>query len=251
MSGDVEQQTAWLERLYSLNEVLAATGEPVSGSICYEHNQSDYVRSPPVAANKPKRERFRSACIGRARMLEIGVNGGHSAYVALSADPSLEFHGVDICEHSYVRPAIAWLQSEFPGRVFFHEGSCLEVLPELAKQGLTFDLFHVDGAKHTYYFDILNCRRLLAPAAPARIIVDDLNMGPVTHIWQRCTREGLIRADEAFPAMDPDSPRRNAIGLLEPIPMWRWRLYRARASMRRRRRRLRNRLKARARARGA
>jgi predicted O-methyltransferase YrrM len=234
---DPEAEPAWLERLYSLNAVLVASGERLAGSICYEHHQEDYERTPPVAANEEKRERFRRACIGRERMLEIGVNGGHSAYVALSANPTLEFHGVDIADHSYVRPAVEWLQSEFPGRVHFHPGSCLEVLPELARQGATFDLFHIDGAKHTYYFDILNCRRLLDDSRPAWVIVDDANMGPVQQIWARCIRQGLVRASDDFPAMT--GPRRNAIGVLAPVPIWRWRAYRAAALLRRRRRRLR------------
>ncbi|HEX4437916.1 MAG TPA: class I SAM-dependent methyltransferase [Solirubrobacteraceae bacterium] len=232
---DPEAEPAWLERLYSLNAVLVAGGEQLAGSICYEHHQEDYERTPPVAANKEKRERFREACIGRERMLEIGVNGGHSAYVALSANPTLEFHGVDIADHSYVRPAVEWLQNEFPGRVHFHPGSCLDVLPELARQGAKFDLFHVDGAKHTYYFDILNCRLMIDEDRPSLVIVDDANMGPVQQIWARCLRQGLINASDGFPPMS--GPRRNAIGILEPIPIWRWRAYRTAALLRRKRRR--------------
>ena len=43
-------------------------------------------------------------------MLEVGVNGGHSAFLALTSEPGLEYHGVDICEYAYVKPAVAWLQ---------------------------------------------------------------------------------------------------------------------------------------------
>jgi len=171
-------------------------------------------------------------------MLEIGVNGGHSAYVALSATPDLEFHGVDIGEHSYVRPAIDWLAAEFPGRVFFHEGSCLEVLPRLHRQGLRFDLFHVDGAKHTYYRDILNCHRLAERDREILIVVDDFNFGAVETVWRRCLCQGLVAPHPDFPPMDREAPRQNAIGALEPISAPRWWAFRARLALTASRRRL-------------
>lgn len=245
MAGDVESQEGWLERLYALNAAIAASGERLAGSLCYEHNQEDYVRSPPVALNQAKRERFRRACAGHERMLEIGVNGGHSAYVALTANPSLEFHGVDIGDHVYARMAVEWLKAEFPGRVFFYEGSCLRVLPQLAKRGMWFDLFHIDGAKYTYYLDILNCHRLLAGGGAAMIIVDDLNMGAVEQMWRRCLREGLVQPASGFPPMDMGCPRRNAIGMLEPIPAWRLWRHRTMAYVRMSRRKLRYRLQSR------
>ena len=181
-------------------------------------------------------------------MLEIGVNGGHSAYVALTANPALEFHGVDIADHAYVRPAVKWLQAEFPGRVFFHEGSCLEVLPGLARRGERFDLFHIDGAKHTYYYDLLNCRPLLASDRQALVVLDDANMGPVQQIWQRAIAQGLVEPDPDFPAMAADQPRRNQIGLLQPLPMYRWWVYRVLAAGRASRRRLGREVKLRLRA---
>jgi predicted O-methyltransferase YrrM len=237
MAPDLEATPEWLDRLYALNAVVASVGERLAGSICYEHHQEGFERTPPVAANKEKRERFRAACIGRERMLEIGVNGGHSAFVALSANPDLEFHGVDIADHAYVHPAVEWLEREFPGRVHFHEGSCLEVLPALARESMTFDLFHIDGAKHTYYRDILNCRPLMSRHRPALAIVDDANMGPVQNVWARSLRHGLIEPSPEFPTMT--GPRRNEIGVLREVPMWRWRAYRASVRQRSGRRALR------------
>jgi hypothetical protein len=238
---DVETSAGWLQRLYALNEVVAASGERVAGNLCYEHGQEDYVGSPPVAANRAKRDRFRQACAGRARLLEIGVNGGHSAYLALTSNPSLEFHGVDIGEHTYVRPAVAWLESEFPGRVHFHEGSCLDVLPALAKRGMRFDLFHIDGAKHTYYFDVLNSHRLRED--DALVILDDTDKGSIARLWERCIREGLVEPAAAFPPMPGSSECRNSIGVLPQLLRRCWSLLWTRASFRHSRRRLQRRLR--------
>ena len=172
MITDPESQPEWRERLLRLNSVVASTGELVFGNLCYEDAQTDCVDSPPTERYRVKRERFRAAVRGRRRLLEVGVNGGHSAYIALTENPKLEFHGVDICEHSYVERAVEWLKSEFPGRVFFYKGDSRRVLPDLASRGLTFDVFHIDGAKHIYYMDIVNSSRMVSPSG-ALVVVDD------------------------------------------------------------------------------
>ncbi len=239
---DLESSDSWLAKLYELNAVVAACDEPVAGNMFYDHNQADYLEMPPVAFNRMKRDRFRRACAGRTCMLEIGVNAGHSAYLALSSSPSLEFHGVDIGDHSYVRPAVDWLKAQFPGRVSFYEGDCMKVLPELAKRELRPDLFHIDGAKYTYTYDILNCHRML-DGQQALVIVDDVNMASVEQVWQRSVRQGLVEAVPDFPAMPGGEGHRNEIGKLRPLARWRWSYYLRTALLRRSLRRLRRRLR--------
>jgi hypothetical protein len=217
---DLETDAVWLERLGSLNAVIAASGHPLVGNLFYDHLQGDFLESAPNLIVKPKRDRFRSAVEGRARLLEIGVNGGHSAYLALTSNPDLEFHGVDICEHSYVLPVVEWLKREFPGRVFFYPGSCLKVLPLLASQPLRFDCFHIDGAKYTYFSDILNCDRLAADGR-ALAIIDDMEMKQVARIWSWCLRLGVLTSAKGFPTMSDASKYQNGIGILEPVAPWR------------------------------
>jgi Methyltransferase domain len=214
--GDIEQSETWLQGLARLNRVVAATGQPLIGNLCYENRETGFADAPPRPILRAKRDRFRNAVEGHTKLLEIGVNGGHSAYVALSSNPALEFHGVDICQHAYVRPAVAHLQSEFPGRFFFYEGSCLEVLPALAERGLRFDVFHIDGAKGTYLEDVLNCERVMAGDS-ATLIMDDTQVEFVDQVWRLFTAAGVIAPDPLFPAM-PDSERyRNEIGTLKPV----------------------------------
>jgi len=209
----------WLERLRSLNAVIATTGQPLRGNLFYEHQQPDYATSPPNAIYRAKRDRVRQAVRGRTRLLEVGVNGGHSAYLALTANPSLEFHGVDICTSPYIRLAVAWLEKEFPGRVFLHAGDSLKVLPKLVRSGLRFDCFHIDGAKHTYYHDILNCQAMLA-GTEAVIIVDDTQRTDVSPTWRRCIRRGLIEVMATFPPMPVSVKSHNEIGWLRPVAPW-------------------------------
>lgn len=185
MLTDLESQPQWRERLRSLNSVIASSNELLMGNLFYESAQADFLDSPPIQQYRAKRERFRAAVRDTRRLLEVGVNGCHSAYLALTENPELEFHGVDICAASYVEPAVAWLKREFPGRVFFYKGDSRRVLPELVARGLAFDVFHIDGAKHLYYMDIVNSSRMVPPSG-ARVIVDDSN-----YLIARVTLKGL------------------------------------------------------------
>ena len=145
--GDIQRSKSWLDGLFRLNRVIAESGVPLEGNLFYEHHDRSFVDSPPDPRLRAKRDPFRSVAVSHARLLEIGVNGGHSAYAALTANPELTYFGVDICAHAYVRPANEWLQAEFPGRVSFESGNSLKTLPSLRRQGHRCDAFHVNGAK--------------------------------------------------------------------------------------------------------
>jgi predicted O-methyltransferase YrrM len=217
---DLEVSQLWLQRLGRLNEVIAATRQPLVGGLLYDHLQENYVHSAPNPILRAKRDRFRQAIIGSRRLLEVGVNGGHSAFLALTSNAELEYYGVDICEHDYVRPVVKWLQAEFPGRVFFYAGDSRRVLPRIKQTGLKFDAFHIDGAKHTYYQDICNCQQL-ARDARAAVILDDTQQEQVTRVWEKCLAQRRIHARLDFPAMPEAQKYRNQIGTLSPESSWR------------------------------
>eukprot|EP00966_Prymnesium_polylepis_P302415 6986830-Prymnesium_polylepis.1 len=64
-------------------------------------------------------------------MLEIGFNGGHSATLALIANPKLDYHAIDLCEHNYTRRCFQLLRFRFPGRVTLTCGDSTVSLREL------------------------------------------------------------------------------------------------------------------------
>lgn len=99
---------------------------------------------------------------GRRNVLEIGVHGGHSLLLTLLAAPQAHVTCVDLCAWSHTARCVAYLQSQFPGRVTLLRGSSRDVLPLV--QGV-FDLVHVDG-DHSYEgakFDMEHAHRLSAP----------------------------------------------------------------------------------------
>jgi hypothetical protein len=216
-SGDIEQSESWLDGLFRLNRVVAESGIPLEGNLFYVDRDRSFVKRPPDPRLRSKRDRFRSVAVSSTRLLEIGVNGGHSAYAALTANPELTYLGVDICAHSYVRPAIEWLQVEFPGRVSFESGNSLKTLPSLRRQGYLCDAFHVDGAKVNYLADILHCRQMMTGAA-AIVIVDDTNGPLVAATWRRCLRWRIVGPLAEYPTQNEGDLSNEIAQLLPPRP---------------------------------
>lgn len=205
----------WLSRLYALNAVIAAQGAPLEGNLFYVRYQDGFADQPPAAIFAAKRRRVVAACKGRERLLEIGVNGCHSAYLVLSTNPNLTYFGVDICDHPYVQPAAQWLQAEFPGRVHFFPGDSQSVLRRLAASGYTFDAFHIDGSKRLYFRDITLCSTMVG-SPDAVVIVDDSEQLGVRVALRGLRGLRVVRGTPAFPAMSRHEPERNTIGRLEP-----------------------------------
>lgn len=214
-SDDIEQSESWLDGVFRLNRVIAQSGVPLEGNIFYDHRDPSFVDRPPDPRLRPKRDRFRSVAVSHTRLFEIGVNGGHSAYAALTANPELSYFGVDICAHSYVRPAIEWLQAEFPNRVSFESGNSLKTLPALRRQGHLYDAFHIDGAKSNYLADILHCRQMMTGTG-AVVIVDDTNGPLVAATWRRCLRWGIVGPLAEYPTQDEGALSNEIAQLLPP-----------------------------------
>ena len=216
-SGDIEQSESWLDGLFRLNRIIAESGVALEGNLFYEHRDPSFADHPPDPRLRVKRHRFRSVAVSHTRLLEIGVNGGQSAYAALTANSELTYFGVDICAHAYVRPAIEWLQAEFPGRVSFESGNSLKTLPSLRRQGYRYDAFHVDGANINYLADILHCRQMMTGPV-AIVIVDDTNGPLVAATWRRCLRWRIVGPLPEYPTQHEGDLSNEIAQLLPPRP---------------------------------
>jgi hypothetical protein len=164
-------------RLQRLNEIVVNSGEALEGNIFYAHKDALRAAAPPTPGLASARRNVWRAARFKRRFLEIGVNAGHSALLALSANPKLIYYGVDLNEHAYTAPCVNYLKAEFPGQVEFFAGNSLEVLPALVarRADFNFDLFHVDGG-HTSEVcasDITHCIRLAAGHRGRHLMIDD------------------------------------------------------------------------------
>lgn len=103
-------------------------------------------------------------------ILEIGLNGGHSASMwLLKTNSTTKLTDVDIGHHPYIQDVVNVLKQEFPNRFDCIIKSSLEVYPDICNN--KYDLIYVDG-DHTYdgaYADLLMAEKL----APSYIMVDD------------------------------------------------------------------------------
>lgn len=76
---DLEQSTVWLHCLTNLILVITAAGLPLYGNLFYDDPQADYVDRTSNVHARPKRDRFLAALRCRTLLLEVEVNGCHSA----------------------------------------------------------------------------------------------------------------------------------------------------------------------------
>ena len=74
-------------------------------------------------------------------IIEIGVYAGHSALIALMANPDIEIFGVDTC-YEFTDPCVSYLRGVFNNRIRLYTGDSHEVLPTWEQ---TWEMAHVDG----------------------------------------------------------------------------------------------------------
>lgn len=128
---------------------------------------------------------------GIKSILEIGLNGGHSADNFLQCCQNLEkFVSFDINMHAYTAVAVDYLSQTYSEIFEFVEGDSNVTIPQYASDYLErkFDLIYIDGG-HSYQTclnDIINCK-LLAHAATI-VWIDDYGwdiQSAVTYLQNR------------------------------------------------------------------
>jgi hypothetical protein len=189
-------------RLQRLNEIVVQSGETPEGNIFYPDKEALEVTRPPVEELAPARRNAWRAARFKRHFLEIGVNAGHSALLALSCNRGLIYYGVDLNEHAYTEPCVNYLKAEFPGRVRFFAGNSLEVLPALVarRAEFDFDLFHVDGG-HTSEVcesDVTNCLRLAEGGRGRHLMIDDTHASWIFDIVCEHVARGDLSVETLF-----------------------------------------------------
>jgi len=192
----------FLERLAALNALVRDSGETLEGGLFYWNEEADFVGRAPDPSLAPARRNLWRASRFKRSMLEVGVNAGHGALLALSGNRDLVWTGVDICMHAYVEPCVAYLAAEFPGRVRFFKGDSREALPRIATHHpeIDFDLFHVDGG-HTDELcraDIGNCLRLARGGRGKHLVLDDINASWIFDVYCEYVALGWLATETLF-----------------------------------------------------
>jgi len=135
----------------NIEEIVKQCGEALEGNTFYYHNtltRYEYLVSKQINL-------FWCGSNGKTRICEIGFNAGHSALLLLLGraaenTSSVEFTVFDICDHSYVRPCLAYIQSAFPDAKFeLCAGDSIVEMPKWIAEHPdhieTYDVVHIDG----------------------------------------------------------------------------------------------------------
>jgi hypothetical protein len=200
---DAADSPDFLSVMSKLNEQLASTGENVEGNVCYldQTSPNEILVSLPTMEPNHINKRINLGTVARrsTMMLEVGLNGGHSALLILLSNPALTLVTVDNFQHKYTEHAATFLKGRFPRRFHSVRGDSREVLPRMAleKPNLRFDALHVDGghAENLGYADISNALRLARK--DALFVLDDLQVPWLARIFEECLLLGHFRPARA------------------------------------------------------
>lgn len=179
-AGEEWDEEFW-EAVKGLNR-LCLKEPPVEGNAFYWHK--GLKREDQPADQRLKLRRQTLARLARGRVLEVGVNGGHSALLMLAAGAE-EYWGVDTGAHGYTAPAVAFLRERgFNAQVVLGDSS--RALPVLIAEEIgPFDLVHIDGGHDLAgaLADLLNARWLVA--SDGVVLVDDMQIPKVREAVER------------------------------------------------------------------
>jgi hypothetical protein len=158
--------------------VVRATGGPAEGSLFYPWGVEPYDRPHPEFLDR--RRNFALLAAISTRMVEVGVNAGHSCLLAMHVNPALHYTGIDWAGHAYSHECLDKLQALFAHRVSLLREDSRQALARLCETASgSCDFVHLDGG-HDFDFmmsDLGAALRLTRPGG--LILVDDDDMFPV------------------------------------------------------------------------
>jgi len=208
---------AFNARLSRLNAIVAKSGERLEGSLFYPDGEKRFSGRAPAGELAPARRNLWRAARFKERLLEVGVNAGHSALLALSSNPRLEYSGVDNMSHAYTIECIDYLKGEFPGRVHLFPGDSRQVLPWLAERSsdLGFDLFSIDGGHTTEVClsDMTHCIRMGRGEKGRHLVLDDVHASWIFDIYCEFVARGDLTTETFFG--DWEEAGRNVLARIE------------------------------------
>ena len=124
---------------YKLQEAWGPTWDGLCGGYlfngrAYEYDHESYAKQE-LLYEKAKKAK---------RVCEVGSYVGHSLFIMLLANPTLQIVSIDISD-KYTGPAVKVLNDYFGDRIRFIHADSLTGLQQLIDEKQQFDLFHLDG----------------------------------------------------------------------------------------------------------
>jgi hypothetical protein len=163
------------ELLRCINAIVAASGVELEGNLFYFHLYRPAIGDAPDEGRVAKRRNFQRTLYGQRSLLEIGFNAGHSALLALDANPELTYVGIDIASNPYTVACGEILRFAYGPRFQLHVGDSRIVAPRLIIQSgaYQFDVVHVDGGHDPLTAQLDLSSALLACKPEGIVLMDD------------------------------------------------------------------------------
>ena len=165
---------------------------------CGYHLLPAHSSSNEGYVSNPQKKQFKKELELRPHIksiLEIGLNGGHSAEIFFLECKNLQkFVSFDINEHEYTPIAVNFFLLKYKNQFHFVEGDSSVTVPNYVRSfpDESFDLIYIDG-NHTYegaMLDICNCRNLANKETV--IWIDDYNYYQVKNAVDSLERQKII-----------------------------------------------------------
>lgn len=143
-------------------------------------------------------------------VLEIGLNGGHSAENFFRSCKNLErFLSFDIEMHAYTKVAVEYFKRQARDRFIYVKGDSNEQVPMYAREHLQekYDLIYVDGnhSAQGCLNDILNCKALAHEST--LLWVDDYNFPCIRDVVAKLVIDKVVAIDQVFSSVDAGGAR--------------------------------------------
>lgn len=168
------------KQMFDIAEILNKIGERVEGNLICDVTSDNLIDD----INRSKIYNLLKLSEGKSNICEIGVNAGHSLLLMVSVNPSADYLIFDLGGHSYTRPCVEYIKSQYPSTKIteVYGDTKITLRNYLAKNKTKFDMIHVDGGHdtHTVVNDFIYTEKLLK--SKGVVVFDDYNYGNIKEV---------------------------------------------------------------------
>lgn len=178
------------KQMFDIAEILNTIGERVEGNLICDITSDNLIDD----INRSKIQNLLKLSEGKSSICEIGVNAGHSLLLMVSNNPSAEYLIFDLGGHSYTRPCVEYIKSQYPSTKIteVYGDTKITLRNYLVKNKTKFDMIHVDGGHdtHTVVNDFIYTEKLLK--SRGLVVFDDYNYGNIKEVIDFYERQNVI-----------------------------------------------------------